>query len=66
MSLSDYIGSMFLKLQVDGNRSKDEVFKAIDSLLSKVQKEKENRMKLGKCFSNSITFKYFITRGIHK
>ncbi|XP_034700295.1 adenylate kinase 5, chloroplastic isoform X1 [Vitis riparia] len=34
--------------KVDGNHSKDEVFKAIDSLLSKVQKDKENMMKLEK------------------
>lgn len=34
--------------KVDGNHSKDEVFKAIDSLLSKVQQDKENMMKLEK------------------
>ncbi|CBI25603.3 unnamed protein product, partial [Vitis vinifera] len=32
--------------KVDGNHSKDEVFKPIDSLLSKMQQDKENMMKL--------------------
>eukprot|EP00261_Vitis_vinifera_P037351 XP_019078594.1 PREDICTED: adenylate kinase 5, chloroplastic isoform X2 [Vitis vinifera] len=34
--------------KVDGNHSKDEVFKPIDSLLSKMQQDKENMMKLEK------------------
>ena len=46
MSLILFV-SLYSHAQIDGNRTKEVIFKDIDALLSQVQREKEKTAKLG-------------------
>lgn len=45
--LSTYLSVMNKRVQIDGNRPKDVVFSEVDSVLSRVQKDKAKTTKLG-------------------
>jgi midasin (ATPase involved in ribosome maturation) len=59
--------SLHLKMQIDGNRSKEVVFKEIDSLLSQVQRDEVKlvkSVKSGMCFQVLKCFMLVCTRFI--
>lgn len=51
-------------MQIDGNRSKEVVFKEIDSLLSQVHRDEVKSVKSGMCFQVLKCFMLVCTRFI--